>query len=220
MRTNSRGGILDGIRPSNLLSRISWRNYHQRKAYYVCASLNAIELRLFMPRRSTHRGERHLPLHLQLPLWPILHPSRQPIPPHPLNVLHPVQGDQGVEGPTSMNLPKEENGKDHTRRRTTTTLNQATTTTTTITPTTIHTGQTTTKDMANPPAPSVVRVVEDTQPMSAGRRTAPGARLRHIRWLIVQKHRTVGPAVGPHTRTSSSILCGSSTSAKEPSVRG
>ena len=181
--------------------------------------MNAIELQLLMPRRSTHRGERHLPLHLQIPLWSILHLSRQPIPPLPLNVLHLVQGDQGVEGQTSMSLPKEENGKGLIRRRKTTPpTSQTTATTTTKIP--MPTRLMTIIVMANLPAPSVGRVVEVTLPTSAGNLTAPGVRLLPTHWLIVQEHRTRGPAVGPHTRTSSSILCGSSTSAKEPSVRG
>ena len=174
----------------------------------------------------THRGECLLPLHLQLHLWPILHPSRQLIPPHQLNVLHPVQGHRGVEGLISMALQKEENGKGHIRRRgtTTTTPNPpttpTTTTTTTPTPDRTATALTNTIVMVNPPAPSAGRVVEGTQHMSAGSLIAPGASLQPTRWRVVQKPRTVGPAVGPHTRTSSSILCGSSTSVKEPSVQG
>ena len=166
---------------------------------------------------STHRGECQLTTPLCLPLWLTLHPSRQLVPPHKSKVLHPVQGDRGVEGPASMISHNEENGKGHTRRRETTTLKPPTMTTTPTDPE--ATILISTIIMVNPPAPSVGRVVEDTRPMSAGSLTAPGARRQLIRWLIVQRHRTVGPAVGPHTRTSSFPLCGSATSAKEPSVR-
>ena len=175
---------------------------------------------------STHRGECLQPLLMQLPLWPVLHTSRQPIPPPQLNGLHPGQGHRGVEGITSRALLKEENGKGHIRRRgnTTTTPNPpttpTTTTTTTPTPDQMAIALTNTIVMVNPPAPSAGRVVEGTQHMSAGSQIAPGASLQPTRWRVVQKPRTVGPAVGPHTRTSSSILCGSSTSVKEPSVQG
>ena len=176
-----------------------------------------------MPPWSTYRGECLQPLPMQLPRWPVLHTSRQPIPPPQLNGLHPDQGHRGVEGLTSRALLKEENGKGHIRRRSTTTPNPPTTTTPTPTTTTTPTdpeAPTPTVAMINQPAPSAGRVEEATQHMSAGSQIAPGASLQPTRWRVVQKPRTVGPAVGPHTRTSSSILCGSSTSVKEPSVQG
>ena len=108
---------------------------------------------------------------------------------------------EGLTTVAASMMQKEENGKGHIRRRRTTTI--TTTTGTVVKDTPMPTNPKTTIVTVDPPAPSVGKVVEATLPLSAGSLTVPGAGLLPKHSLTVQGDRTTGPAVGPHTKTSS-----------------